>query len=180
MAVLWTKHSRILFCEPPPQVTEHSDQSVQGVKDGQVSSLHFSIISESPSEHLKASDLGKTHSLAFFRSPPPQLLVQGVQSVHSVQTGQGLSLQVSVSILRKKKNQNHWIEHERGYTSKLKSISLKWTKSLRHIRTMIVRPSPLVDWTKSLPQMLQHINFKIQVRIFDWSDKKQCYQLVMG
>ena len=120
MAVLWTKHSRILFCEPPPQVTEHSDQSVQGVKDGQVSSLHFSIISESPSEHLKASDLGKTHSLAFFRSPPPQLLVQGVQSVHSVQTGQGLSLQVSVSILRKKKNQNHWIEHERGYTSKIK------------------------------------------------------------
>ena len=128
MAVLWTKHSRILFCEPPPQVTEHFDQSVQGVKDGQVSSLHFSIISESPSEHLKASDLGKTHSLAFFRSPPPQLLVQGVQSVHSVQTGQGLSLQVSVSILRKK-NQNHWIEHERGYTSKLKRISIclkKW------------------------------------------------------
>ena len=104
MAVLWTKHSRILFCEPPPHVTEHSDQSVQGVKDGQVFSLHFSIISESPSEHLKASDLGKTHSLAFFRSPPPQLLVQGVQSVHSVQTGHGLLLQVSVSIIRKKNN----------------------------------------------------------------------------
>ena len=79
-------------------MTEHSDQSVQGVNEGQVFSLHFSIISESPSEHLKASDLGKTHSLAFFRTPPPQLLVQGVQSVHSVQTGHGFSLQVSVSV----------------------------------------------------------------------------------
>ena len=79
-------------------MTEHSDQSVQGVNEGQVFSLHFSIISESPSEHLKASDLGKTHSLAFFRTPPPQVLVQGVQSVHSVQTGHGFSLQVSVSI----------------------------------------------------------------------------------
>ena len=44
-----------------------------------------------------ASDFGRTHSLAFFLLPPPQLTVQGVQSVHSVQTGHGLSLHFSVS-----------------------------------------------------------------------------------
>ena len=48
--------------------------------------------------HLKASDFGNTHSRAFLREPPPQVLEHSVQGVHSVQMGQGWTLQDSVSV----------------------------------------------------------------------------------
>jgi len=58
--------------------------------------LHSSVFSLSPRHNEKESpDFGRTHSLTFVLDPPPHVLVQGVQSVHSVQDGHSSVLQTS-------------------------------------------------------------------------------------
>ena len=47
-AFLDKRQSLILFWVPPPQDTEHFDHSVQGVSEGQLSTLHFSVTSFCP------------------------------------------------------------------------------------------------------------------------------------
>jgi len=86
-------HFRFRFCRPPPHVALHSVHSVHSVHTGQSWLLQVSSTSESPMQ--PPTFFGRTHSLTFFRLPPPQVLVHSVQSDHSPNSGHFCSLQVS-------------------------------------------------------------------------------------
>ena len=89
--------SRILCWVPPPQDKEHSVQLVHSVQIGQSFVLHSSVNLESPWHNVVSPDLGTKHSRTLLRIPPPQVLVQTVQSDHSDQYGQSWLLQLSFS-----------------------------------------------------------------------------------
>ena len=91
-----TWHSLSLSLTPPPQDLEQGVHSLQEEKAGQFSSLHGTTSSLSPS-HLESPFLSVIHSLVRFFFPPPQVSVQGVHSVQSVQSGQVSRLHFSVS-----------------------------------------------------------------------------------
>ena len=86
-------HFLSLLCVPPSHDCVHSVHSVHSVQTGQLCSLHCSSYSASPRH--PPTLLGSTHSLTFFLTPPPQVLVHSVQSDHSVKAGHSSSLQLS-------------------------------------------------------------------------------------
>ena len=83
-------HSLVLFWDPPPQVLEHSDHSVQGEKIGQAAVLHFSF-SFKDALHGFASSLTfvrlKPHSRLLERSPPPHVTLHMDQADHGPNPG---------------------------------------------------------------------------------------------
>lgn len=89
-------HSLSLVLVPPSQDLVHGLHSVQSVQSGQVLELH-SRSSELSPWHKNALSAGSTQFRSRRCLPPPQVAVQVVQSVHSVQTGHCWVLQASSS-----------------------------------------------------------------------------------
>ena len=97
----WLTHSRTLVRVPPPQDFEQSLQPDHSLGAGQGDSLQLDTTSFSPGQRsCRRSNprlFGRTQSRVLTFFPPPQEVVQGVHSVHSVQTGQASELQVRTS-----------------------------------------------------------------------------------
>ena len=93
-----------LLC-PPPQVLEHSVQSLQSVHSGQVCWLHSSMTSKGPLQGLSSNRLldllpsssASTHLRVFFLKPPPHVSEQLDHSDQSSNSGHFLLLHVETS-----------------------------------------------------------------------------------
>ena len=89
-------HSLSFVLVPPPQDLVQAPQSVHCVQSGHVSGLHV-LSSESFPEQRNALLSRRTQSLDRFWFPPPQVVLQSVHFVHSVQIGHSCELHSSSS-----------------------------------------------------------------------------------